>query len=305
MNKELALNGVIPSIATPLTDDGGVDERSLRRLVRHLLRAGVHGIFANGTMGGFTFLNNDDQVRAISIIADEVGDVVPVIGNVAETSTRRALHLFRDVANCGVRCVSFLTPFYLRADQSHLISFYTEVAAACELPVFLYDNPALTKNEITPETVVALTTNVQRIIGMKESTPDDSKLKKLVDLSRKAAQSFSVFSGNERLMLRGLELGCAGSIGGLYNICPSLAVALYTNYGDGNLDTARKLQCDLNQVWGLFEYGNVWGGFDEALRYLGLAERVSGSPYVSKLTPAEAEQIHVILDRFVRPSNQD
>jgi dihydrodipicolinate synthase/N-acetylneuraminate lyase len=52
MNKKLALQGVVPPIATPFTDGDRVDEPSLRRLVRFLLGARIHGILANGTMGG-------------------------------------------------------------------------------------------------------------------------------------------------------------------------------------------------------------------------------------------------------------
>ena len=52
MNKKLAIQGVVPPIVTPLTDGDRVDEPSLRRLVRFLLGARIHGILANGTMGG-------------------------------------------------------------------------------------------------------------------------------------------------------------------------------------------------------------------------------------------------------------
>ena len=46
------IRGVIPPVGTPLTDVDRVDEAALRRLTRHLLNAGVNGIFANGSMGG-------------------------------------------------------------------------------------------------------------------------------------------------------------------------------------------------------------------------------------------------------------
>ena len=55
------------------------------------------------------------------------------------------------------------------------------------------------------------------------------------------------------------------------------------------------------QAWRLFQYGNVWGGFDEALRYLEIAERATGAPYVSKLSTREADEVHVIIERFVKP----
>jgi dihydrodipicolinate synthase/N-acetylneuraminate lyase len=96
-------------------------------------------------------------------------------------------------------------------------------------------------------------------------------------------------------------MGCSGFIGGLHNICPHLAVALYDAFRSGSLDIARNLQRDMNQAWGVFRYGNVWGGFDEALRYLEIAERVTGAPYLSKLSPRETSEVHAIIERFVRP----
>ena len=57
----------------------------------------------------------------------------------------------------------------------------------------------------------------------------------------------------------------------------------------------------MTQAWRLFQYGNVWGGFDEALRYLEIAERATGAPYVSKLSPWEADEVHAIIERFVKP----
>lgn len=72
--------GVVPPIATPVTDHDHVDDAALRRLVRYLIKAGVHGILANGTMGGFAFLTDEEQIRAISIVVEEVNGIIPVMG---------------------------------------------------------------------------------------------------------------------------------------------------------------------------------------------------------------------------------
>jgi dihydrodipicolinate synthase/N-acetylneuraminate lyase len=96
-------------------------------------------------------------------------------------------------------------------------------------------------------------------------------------------------------------MGCSGFIGGLHNLCPHLAVELYKAFCAGQLETARKLQKDLVETWQLFRYGNIWGAFDEALRYLGIAQRATGAPYVSNLTVEDAGKVHAILDRYVRP----
>jgi 4-hydroxy-tetrahydrodipicolinate synthase len=69
----MELRGIIPPIATPLLPDERVDEQGLRRLVRYLLGAGVHGIFVNGSMGGFALLADREQRRAVEIVVEEAG----------------------------------------------------------------------------------------------------------------------------------------------------------------------------------------------------------------------------------------
>ena len=300
MNKQLALQGVVPPIATPLTDGDRVDEPSLRRLVRFLLDAGIHGILANGTMGGFAFLTDEEQIRAISIVVDEVHGAVPVVGCVGETSTSRAIRKAQQIQRCGVTYLAVLLPFYFFALQEHLLAYFSDIVAAVDLPILVYDNPVMTKNRILPETVATLRRRIPRIVGIKESDPDCVNLQNLLDLTRDDKE-FSVLTGNECLILVGLQMGCSGFIGGLHNICPHLAVALYDAFRAGDLEVARDLQRDMIQAWRLFQYGNVWGGFDEALRYLEIAERVTGAPYVSKLSPRDADEVHAIIERFVKP----
>lgn len=196
--------------------------------------------------------------------------------------------------------LAVLLPFYFFAGQEHLIAYFSDIAAAIDLPILIYDNPVMTKNRILPETVASLRGRIPRIVGIKESDPDCVNLQNLLDLTRDDKE-FSVLTGNECLILVGLQMGCSGFIGGLHNICPHLAVALYEAFCAGDLEIARDLQRNMIQAWRLFQYGNVWGGFDEALRYLKIAERATGAPYVSKLSPREADEVHAIIERFVKP----
>lgn len=293
------LSGVVPPIGTPVNDHDQVDERSLRRLVRYLVDAGVNGILANGTMGGFAFLTDEEQIRAVSIVVSEVDGAVPVMGGIGETSTSRAIRKARQVAAEGVDHLTALPPFYFFATQEHLYAYFSEIAAAVDLPIFLYDNPVMTKNSIHPETVARLRESVPNIIGIKESNQDCLNLQRLLDLNRR--DDFSVLTGSEFLIVVGLQMGCDGFIGGLHNICPHMAVALYQAYREGDLERARALQRDLEATWQLFKFGNIWGAFDEALRHLGIAECATGAPYRSKLGAEDAREVRAIVDQYVKP----
>lgn len=298
--KAAKFRGVIPPIGTPLTDGDRVDETALRRLTRYLVNAGVHGILANGTMSGFAFLTDEEQIRAISIVVDEVNGAIPVMGGLGETSTSRAVRRAKQICREGVTQLSVLPPFYFFPAQEHLVAYFSEIAAAVDRPIFLYDNPTLTKCNILPHTVAEIRCRVPTIVGIKESNQDCYNLQTLIDLTR-GDEEFSILTGSEFLIVVGLQMGCSGFVGGLHNLCPHLAVALYDAFCAGDLDTAKRWQRDLIEAWQIFRYGNIWGAFDEGLRYLGLAERATGAPYISKLTVEEATKVHNILDRYVKP----
>ena len=168
----------------------------------------------------------------------------------------------------------------------------------CESPYF-YDNPVLTKNPLQPATVCELVRAVPNVVGIKVSNQDMANLQKLLHgLERE--RKISVLTGSEHLALAGLQLGCDGCVGGSYNICPHIAVALYRAFLTGDLPTAKKLQQDLIAAWNIFLRGAVWGAFDEALRYLGIAETATAMPYRTTLAIEERDEIRAILDQFVK-----
>jgi 4-hydroxy-tetrahydrodipicolinate synthase len=292
------LTGVVPPVGTPLTAGDRVDVPGLRRLTRHLIDGGVHALFANGSMGGFAFLTDAEQMRCIETVVDEAGGKLPVMAGLGETSTSRAVLRAKEIQRTGASYLSLLPPFYFFAQQKHLIAYFSEVAAAVDLPVLLYDNPVATKNPIYPETVAELRSKIPHLVGVKESNQDCVNLQRLLSLTRDDP-NFSVLTGSEFLILIGLQMGVQGCVGGLHNICPRIAVELYDAFQRGDLATARERQLALTDLWQIFTCGNVWGAFDEALRYLGICDRATGAPYITALTETEREKVHALIDRHV------
>src|SRR6185312_8613948 len=112
-------------------------------------------------------------------------------------------------------------------------------------------------------------------------------------------EGFSVLTGSEFLILVGLQMGVQGCVGGLHNICPRIAVELYDAFKRGDLERARERQRALAELWQIFTCGNVWGAFDEALRYLGICDRATGAPYITALTETEREKVRALIDCHV------
>ncbi|MFP5230919.1 MAG: dihydrodipicolinate synthase family protein [Acidobacteriota bacterium] len=297
-----ALHGVIPPLGTPLNAQGGVDTDGLRRLTRHVLDGGVHGVFTNGSMGGFAFLTDTEQMRAIETVVDTVQGKVPVMAGLGELSTTRAVARAREIAQLGISHLSVLAPLFYLADQDQLFRYFCEIAAAIDIPMVIYDNPVLTKNPILPETILRLRAQIPHLVGVKESNQDCVNLQTLLDLTRNE-KNFSVLTGSEFLIVVGLQMGVQGCVGGVHNLCPQVAVELYDAFLKGDIDTANDRQRVLTEVWQIFRQGGVWSAFEEALRYLGLCERAAGEPYVHPLSSEERENIRTILARHLAPAN--
>jgi 4-hydroxy-tetrahydrodipicolinate synthase len=292
------LSGVIVPVGTALTRNDRVDVPGLRRIARYLIDAGVHALFANGSMSGFAFLTDDQQMLAIETVLEEAGGGIPVMAGLGETSTSRAIPKAKAIARSGARYLSVLPPFYFFAEQEHLIAYFSEIASAVDIPILIYDNPVLTKNPIQPQTIVELRRRVPTIIGVKESNQDCVNLQRLLSLTAHDPD-FCVLTGSEFLILVGLQMGVHGCVGGLHNICPHLAVELYEAFRRGDMETARARQAALIETWQIFTYGKIWGAFDEALRWLGLCERATGAPYVTPVSDSDRQQIHAILNRHL------
>jgi hypothetical protein len=89
---ETAPSGVIPAIPTPFTPDGrAVDEASLRRIVRHVVDGGVHGIMTTGGTDEFPHLSREERRLVTEVVVAETAGAVPVYAGTAACSTWEAI----------------------------------------------------------------------------------------------------------------------------------------------------------------------------------------------------------------------
>ena len=84
-------HGVFPYLVSPVGPDGRVIEGELRRLVDHLVAAGVHGLTPLGSTGEFAYLDAAQKRRVVEVVVEQAGGRVPVVAGVAATTTAEAV----------------------------------------------------------------------------------------------------------------------------------------------------------------------------------------------------------------------
>ena len=83
------LRGVVPPVCTPFTADYEVDEKSIRRLINHLIDGGVHGLFVLGSTSEVAYLTDKRRAYVIRIAIDETAGRVPVVAVAIDITTLR------------------------------------------------------------------------------------------------------------------------------------------------------------------------------------------------------------------------
>lgn len=285
--------GVIVPHVTPLTPDERLDVPALGRLVEFLLAAGVDGLFANGSMGGFAFLDDELQLACIEASVAAVAGRVPVLAGVADTSTTRVLRRVRETTRLAVDALVVLPPYYYLCRQDEIERYFLAVADASTVPVVVYDNPKLAKNAIDPPTLERLARH-ENIVGAKVSVPDVFKWQQIIrlDLPR---ERFGLICGAEHMMGVGLQVGFDGLTGGLHNLAPEMAVAMMAAARAGDFLEVERWQRRLNRVLRIFEIDGGWRGADLVLSTLGLCDKVTAAPHDLPLPDAQRRAILQVM----------
>ncbi len=283
-------HGIIPAMVTPFTADDRVNEAALRRLARHLIAGGVHGLFAVGSQGEFWALSAEEKRRVWEIVVEEAAGRVPVYAGTAAVTTRECIALTQLAEKTGVDAVSVLTPFFVSPSEDELFEHYRAIAAATRLPVILYSNPARTGVRLSARLLLRLAA-VQNIVGIKDSSGD---LETTTEYMRVAPPRFSVLMGRDTLIFAGLVCGAQGAIAATANVVPALVVSIYERFQAGDLEGARLAQEQLAPLRLAFSWGTFPVVIKEALDLMGLQAGPARAP-VGPLPAAQRAELRAVL----------
>jgi 4-hydroxy-tetrahydrodipicolinate synthase len=230
------LGGVIPAIPTPFTSDGtAVDEEALRRVVRHVVDGGVHGIMTTGGTGEFPHLSREERRRVTEVVVSEAAGAVPIYAGTAACATWEAIALMEDAAAVGADAAILTPPFYFGIPAEMLHRHFADVASAGVLPVVVYNNPLYTGNDLDPGLIASLM-ELEDVIGLKQSNDDLGQLVEALRLSEAAGRSLC--TGIDSQFYAALCVGAKGIFSTAAAIVPAQVVRLYERVQAGDHEGA-------------------------------------------------------------------
>lgn len=230
------VDGVIPPMLTPTTESAEIDEEALKDFTRYLTEGGVHGLFPMGTSGEFASFSSDQQQTVTRIVVEESGDL-PVLAGCGGTSIRDVETRVANAAEAGADAGVVVTPYYFESSQQSLSQFYREIASTVSIPIYLYNIPDLTGNNLEPETVEELAEH-PNIAGIKDSSGDFPYFLEVLETT---PDSLDVLQGIPTYAVLSLEHGADGLVAGSANIFPEAVSEVFTAYSAGDFARAREI----------------------------------------------------------------
>jgi 1-pyrroline-4-hydroxy-2-carboxylate deaminase len=228
--------GVFPAVTTQVREDLTIDLAETQRVVDDLIRDGVTGLIALGTVGENNSLDHDEKVSVLSAIVEVTAGRVPVVTGVSEYDTRRAVRYAKAAEKAGADGLMLLPPMVYVPKPHELVAHFQGVAEQTGLPIMLYNNPPAYRTSIDNDVLAALV-DVKNIVAVKESAPDT---RRFTDLRNAFGDRYTLFAGLDDVALEGLFLGAQGWVSGLTNAFPKESVELVAAFDRG--DHAKALE---------------------------------------------------------------
>lgn len=220
------IKGVMVPIITPFTDDEKIDFKSLRRLIDYILDNGVHGIWAAGTTGEFSALEDSDRISAIEAVVDQVRGRVPVIANISAPSTELAVKLGISLKNVAVDGIAATPPYYYPNAQDELLDHFRYIKEKTALPLWVYNIPVTVKTAVAPTTTMQLTQE-GTVIGIKDSSGSGELHAQLVTMCKQTGTDLYRFLGSMFRISTSGALGAHGVIPNMANLIPAISSAAW------------------------------------------------------------------------------
>jgi len=232
---------LLTAMVTPFNADGSINYEASADFADWLLANGSDGLVVEGSTGEAATMDMDEKIKFMQTIVARVNGRAKIVAGAGTNCTASTIDLVKKMEACGVDGVLVVGPYYNKPTQEGYYQHFAAVAKATKLPIIVYNVPGRTGGNIAPETVARLAADFSNIVAIKEAA---GNVAQTAELYRVLPEDFSIYSGDDGLILPFLSVGACGLISVLANVNGNLLQQLMQAYSEGRVKDA----ADLNKV---------------------------------------------------------
>jgi 4-hydroxy-tetrahydrodipicolinate synthase len=261
------IHGIVAYPITPFGADGAVDTATLTTLLENLIAAGVHAIAPLGSTGEAAYLTDAEFDSVVDATVNTVDHRVPVIVGASDLTTANTVRRARYAQRAGAEAVMILPVSYWKLSPREIAQHYATVAAALDIPIMAYNNPATSGIDMSPELLVRMFTEIDNVTMVKESTGD---LDRMLRIKQLTGDSLPFYNGCNPLVLDALTAGARGWCTAAPNLRPQPCLDLYAATQAADLDAAKVIYDDLSPLLRFIVAGGLPTTVKAGLNLLGV-----------------------------------
>lgn len=232
---------LLTAMVTPFNADGSINYEAGADFADWLLANGSDGLVVEGSTGEAATMDMDEKIKFMQTIVARVNGRAKIVAGAGTNCTASTIDLVKKMEACGVDGLLVVGPYYNKPTQEGYYQHFAAVAKATKLPIIVYNVPGRTGGNIAPETVARLAADFSNIVAIKEAA---GNVAQTAELYRVLPEDFSIYSGDDGLILPFLSVGACGLISVLANVNGNLLQQLMQAYSEGRVKDA----ADLNKV---------------------------------------------------------
>lgn len=229
---------LLTAMVTPFNADGSVNYEKAAELAEWLINNGSDGLVVAGSTGEAATMSTEEKLELFRVVVKRINKRVPVIAGTGSNDTAASVKMTKMAEAMGVDGALVVGPYYNKPTQEGFYQHFAAVAQNTKLPVIVYNVPGRTASNIAPATVARLAADFENIVAIKEAA---GNVMQVAELYAALPEEFTIYSGDDGLILPFMSVGATGLISVLSNIGGGILQDLMQAYAEGRTRDAAAL----------------------------------------------------------------
>jgi 4-hydroxy-tetrahydrodipicolinate synthase len=240
-DRPMTFEGVYSVLPTPFSNDGAIDEASLRQVVKLFLDAGVNGLTALGVTGEVARLDDAERAHVLDVVLDEVQGRVPVVAGTTADGTRTCISYTRHARVAGATAVMVSPPRMVKLNSDAVVRHYAALAEAVDIEIVVQDYPPISGYAMEPWLLARIAREIPKARTIKlEDPPTPFKTSRILEQLKNDDVKVRIFGGLGGVFL--LEELLAGATGAMTGFAfPEILVRIVSLFNAKKIDEAADL----------------------------------------------------------------
>ena len=229
---------LLTAMVTPFNADGSVNYEKAADLAEWLINNGSDGLVVASSTGEAATMSAEEKLELFRVVVNRINKRVPVIAGTGSNNTADSVKMTKMAEAMGVDGALIVGPYYNKPTQEGFYQHFAAVAQSTGLPIIVYNVPGRTASNISPAIVARLAADFENIVAIKEAAGNVAQVAELYSV---LPEEFTIYSGDDGLILPFMSVGATGLISVLSNIGGGILQDVMQAYEDGRVREAAKL----------------------------------------------------------------